>query len=218
MDYTSGPSNEVIWRPNFEELIRRLRHKVIKLLFVGISYIVFAYSITIMKHLFLWCFFFLFKACVEMVKERRDEGCANVMKAMLEVGRSQEKKAKTDKSGKVLSCFHTIDWSSQCFFGVIWFDHSTYTYLLFSSNVNGFHLRRAYKDRRRPRNDTRASWSMPWAIECNVFLSTSVCDRIRWFIHSWYINFLLKPLVNWYLWICNLFRYFHLQILNPLSA
>ena len=106
MDYTSGPSNEVIWRPNFEELIRRLRHKVIKLLFVGISYIVFAYSITIMKHLF---FSFLFKACVEIVKERRDEGCANVMKAMLEVGRSQEKKAKTDKSGKVLSCFHTID-------------------------------------------------------------------------------------------------------------
>ncbi|KAF3513569.1 hypothetical protein F2Q69_00005444 [Brassica cretica] len=27
VDYTSGPSNEVIWRPNFEELIRRLRHK-----------------------------------------------------------------------------------------------------------------------------------------------------------------------------------------------
>ncbi|CAH8386348.1 unnamed protein product [Eruca vesicaria subsp. sativa] len=61
---SSGPSNEVIWRPNFEELIRRLRHK----------------------------------ACVEIVKERRDEGCANVLKAMLEVGRSQEKKAKPDKS------------------------------------------------------------------------------------------------------------------------
>ncbi|CAN7023153.1 hypothetical protein BRARA_F02080 [Brassica rapa] len=27
VDYSSGPSNEVIWRPNFEELIRRLRHK-----------------------------------------------------------------------------------------------------------------------------------------------------------------------------------------------
>ncbi|KAL0721150.1 hypothetical protein Bca4012_035749 [Brassica carinata] len=48
---SSGPSNEVIWRPNFEELIRRLRHK----------------------------------ACVEIVKERRDEGCANVLKAMLEM-------------------------------------------------------------------------------------------------------------------------------------
>lgn len=61
---SSCPSSEVIWRPNFEELIRRLRHK----------------------------------ACVEIVKERRDERCANVLKAMLEVGRSQEKKAKTDKS------------------------------------------------------------------------------------------------------------------------
>ncbi|KAF8091742.1 hypothetical protein N665_0436s0006 [Sinapis alba] len=61
---SSGPSNEVIWRPNFEELVRRLRHK----------------------------------ACVEIVKERRDEECANVLKAMLEVGRSQEKKVKTDKS------------------------------------------------------------------------------------------------------------------------
>lgn len=38
---------------------------------------------------------------MEIVKERRDEGCANVLKAMLEVGRTQEKKAKTDKSGKV---------------------------------------------------------------------------------------------------------------------
>ncbi|KFK34192.1 hypothetical protein AALP_AA5G113000 [Arabis alpina] len=59
-----GSSNEVIWRPNFEEFIRRLRHK----------------------------------ACVEIVKERRDEGCAIVLRAMLEVGRSQEKKVKTDKS------------------------------------------------------------------------------------------------------------------------
>ncbi|ESQ45644.1 hypothetical protein EUTSA_v10010290mg [Eutrema salsugineum] len=61
---SSDPSDEVIWRPNFEEFIRRLRHK----------------------------------ACVEIVKERRDEGCAIVLKAMLEVGRSQEKKVKTDKS------------------------------------------------------------------------------------------------------------------------
>ncbi|XP_010426403.1 PREDICTED: uncharacterized protein LOC104711399 [Camelina sativa] len=60
----SPTSNEVIWRPNFEEFIRRLRHKV----------------------------------CVEIVKERRDEGCAIVLRAMLEVGRSQEKKVKTDKS------------------------------------------------------------------------------------------------------------------------
>ncbi|CAH2064770.1 unnamed protein product [Thlaspi arvense] len=61
---SSDQSNEVIWRPNFEEFIRRLRHK----------------------------------ACVEIVKDRRDEGCAIVLKAMLEVGRSQEKKVKTDKS------------------------------------------------------------------------------------------------------------------------
>ncbi|KAL1212907.1 hypothetical protein V5N11_023022 [Cardamine amara subsp. amara] len=61
---SSDHNNEVIWRPNFEEFIRRLRHK----------------------------------ACVEIVKERRDEGCAIVLKAMLEVGRSHEKKVKTDKS------------------------------------------------------------------------------------------------------------------------
>ncbi|ESQ44763.1 hypothetical protein EUTSA_v10003189mg [Eutrema salsugineum] len=61
---SSDLSNEVIWRPSFEEFIRRLRHK----------------------------------ACVEIVRERTDEGCAIVLKAMLEVGRSQEKKVKTDKS------------------------------------------------------------------------------------------------------------------------
>ncbi|CAA7056381.1 unnamed protein product [Microthlaspi erraticum] len=61
---SSSQSNEVIWRPNFEEFIRRLRHK----------------------------------ACVEIVKERRDEACATVVKAMIEVGRSQETKVKTDKS------------------------------------------------------------------------------------------------------------------------
>ncbi|KAG7560163.1 RNA polymerase III Rpc82 C -terminal [Arabidopsis thaliana x Arabidopsis arenosa] len=61
---SSDPSSGVIWRPNFEEFIHRLRHK----------------------------------ACVEIVKERRDEGCAIVLRAMLEVGRSQEKKVKTDNS------------------------------------------------------------------------------------------------------------------------
>jgi DNA-directed RNA polymerase III subunit RPC3 len=61
---TSDSSSGVIWRPNFEEFIHRLRHK----------------------------------ACVEIVKERRDEGCAIVLRAMLEVGRSQEKKVKTDNS------------------------------------------------------------------------------------------------------------------------
>ncbi|VVB05021.1 unnamed protein product [Arabis nemorensis] len=61
---SSDSRNEVIWRPNFEEFIRHLRHK----------------------------------ACVEIVKERRDEGCAIVLRAMLEVGRSQEKKVKTAKS------------------------------------------------------------------------------------------------------------------------
>ncbi|CAA7056379.1 unnamed protein product [Microthlaspi erraticum] len=61
---SSDQSDEVIWRPNFEELIRRLRHK----------------------------------ACVEIVKERRDEACATVVRAMIEVGRSQETKVKTDKS------------------------------------------------------------------------------------------------------------------------
>jgi DNA-directed RNA polymerase III subunit RPC3 len=35
---------------------------------------------------------------VEIVKERRDEACATVVKAMIEVGRSQETKVKTDKS------------------------------------------------------------------------------------------------------------------------
>ncbi|KAG2329581.1 hypothetical protein Bca52824_000761 [Brassica carinata] len=38
------------------------------------------------------------KACVEIVKERRDGECAIVLKAMLELGRSQEKTVKTDKS------------------------------------------------------------------------------------------------------------------------
>jgi len=38
---------------------------------------------------------------VEIVKERRDEGCAIVLRAMLEVGRSQEKKVKTDNSGNI---------------------------------------------------------------------------------------------------------------------
>ncbi|CAL9247110.1 unnamed protein product [Arabidopsis halleri] len=61
---SSDPSSGVIWRPNFEEFIHRLRHK----------------------------------ACVEIVKERKDEGCAIVLRAMLEVGRSQEKKVKTDNS------------------------------------------------------------------------------------------------------------------------
>ncbi|XP_020878949.1 uncharacterized protein LOC9310627 isoform X2 [Arabidopsis lyrata subsp. lyrata] len=61
---SSDPSSRVIWRPNFEEFIHRLRHK----------------------------------ACVEIVKERRDEGCAIVLRAMLEVGRPQEKKVKTDNS------------------------------------------------------------------------------------------------------------------------
>ncbi|CAE6075560.1 unnamed protein product [Arabidopsis arenosa] len=61
---SSDPSSGVIWRPNFEEFIHRLRHK----------------------------------ACVEIVKERRDEGCAIVLRAMLEVRRSQEKKVKTDNS------------------------------------------------------------------------------------------------------------------------
>ncbi|CAN8254861.1 unnamed protein product [Cochlearia groenlandica] len=61
---SSDLSNEVIWHPNFEEFIRRLRHK----------------------------------ACVEIVKERRDEECAIVLRAMIEVGRSQEKKVKTEKS------------------------------------------------------------------------------------------------------------------------
>ncbi|CAH8267942.1 unnamed protein product [Arabidopsis lyrata] len=61
---SSDPSSGVIWHPNYEEFIHRLRHK----------------------------------ACVEIVKERRDEGCAIVLRAMLEVGRSQEKKVKTDNS------------------------------------------------------------------------------------------------------------------------
>ncbi|XP_056843786.1 uncharacterized protein LOC108810933 isoform X2 [Raphanus sativus] len=65
VDSSSDANNEVVWRPNFEELIRRLRHK----------------------------------ACVEIVKERRDDQrCAIVLNAMLELGRSQEKKVKTDKS------------------------------------------------------------------------------------------------------------------------
>lgn len=94
---SSCPSSEVIWRPNFEELIRRLRHKVLKtrVCWHFFIFIFFAYS-----HQYYESSVF-FKACVEIVKERRDERCANVLKAMLEVGRSQEKKAKTDKSGKV---------------------------------------------------------------------------------------------------------------------
>ena len=39
---------------------------------------------------------------MEIVKERRDEECAIVLKAMLELGRSQEKTVKTDKSGNII--------------------------------------------------------------------------------------------------------------------
>ncbi|EOA28859.1 hypothetical protein CARUB_v10025103mg [Capsella rubella] len=64
----SESSNEIIWRPNFGEFIRRLRHK----------------------------------ACVKIVNERMDKSCAAVLKAMLEVGRCQEKTVTTDKSVPML--------------------------------------------------------------------------------------------------------------------
>ncbi|KAG5392986.1 hypothetical protein IGI04_022949 [Brassica rapa subsp. trilocularis] len=81
VDSSSDAKNEVVWRPNFEELIRRLRHRLVT------------------------C------ACVEIVKERRDEGCATVLKAMLKVGRSQEKKVKTGDKSDMTSILSSVPMS-----------------------------------------------------------------------------------------------------------
>ncbi|RVX01837.1 hypothetical protein CK203_019553 [Vitis vinifera] len=112
LDKETGASCEkdVLWRANFEEFVRCLRHKEEQMLSVEILVLwgdggVLSHRLKIISinsiYLGTKCQFSYHLqdgACIANVKTRLDDGAAIVLSAMLEATRSEEKKVKTENS------------------------------------------------------------------------------------------------------------------------